>query len=244
MSQIRRNVIVDSLSKQVYEDLRHRILYQDLKPGAPLQPLEISQEYGVSTTPVKDALRLLERDGLVTIRPRSGTSVSVLDTDTIADDFDARLMMELYAVENGVPHISDEEVEYLRRIADEIEEIQSPDNATMQEELLLLEQEFHFALVRLLHNRRIETLYDGLQLHWRTMRVSLALDPEYTHEVRRPQHEAIIAACARRDAEAAKEAVREHILVTQRRILDSIARRDAIEREQEREPSGMRAYRR
>lgn len=83
----------------VYKDLRSKILSLALKPGTPLSFTILKPQYNVSISPIRDALKHLENDGLVEIRPQSGTTVSLIDMKAVRDERFRRLYLELGAVE-------------------------------------------------------------------------------------------------------------------------------------------------
>ena len=73
------------LTEVVYNDMRSKILSLDLKPGTPLSFSNLKPLYNVSISPIRDALKRLETEGLVEIRPQSGTSVSLIDMAKVRD---------------------------------------------------------------------------------------------------------------------------------------------------------------
>ncbi len=87
------------LTDVVYKDLRNKILSLTLKPGTPLSFTILKPQYNVSISPIRDALKHLENEGLVEIRPQSGTTVSLIDMHAIRDERFRRLYLELGAVE-------------------------------------------------------------------------------------------------------------------------------------------------
>ena len=89
------------LTDVVYKDLRSRILNLSLKPGTPLSFTNLKPQYNVSISPIRDALKRLETEGLVEIRPQSGTSVALIDMDKVRDDRFRRLYLELGAIEKA-----------------------------------------------------------------------------------------------------------------------------------------------
>lgn len=96
------------LTDVVYANLRDKILNLDLKPGTPLSFSNLSAQYNVSISPIRDALKRLEGEGLVDIKPQSGTSVSLIDLDKVRDERFMRLYLELGAIEKiGTLGVSD-----------------------------------------------------------------------------------------------------------------------------------------
>ncbi len=87
------------LTDVVYNDLRNKILSLSLKPGTPLSFTNLKPQYNVSISPIRDALKHLENEGLVEIRPQSGTTVSLIDMKAVRDERFRRLYLELGAIE-------------------------------------------------------------------------------------------------------------------------------------------------
>ncbi|MBQ2527365.1 MAG: GntR family transcriptional regulator [Spirochaetales bacterium] len=89
------------LTDLVYNDLRQKILSLALKPGTELSFTNLKPLYNVSISPIRDALKRLQTEGLVDIRPQSGTSVSLIDMAKVRDERFTRLYLELGAVEKA-----------------------------------------------------------------------------------------------------------------------------------------------
>ncbi|MBR4478139.1 MAG: GntR family transcriptional regulator [Spirochaetales bacterium] len=89
------------LTDVVYNDLRDKILSLTLKPGTELSFTNLKPLYNVSISPIRDALKHLENEGLVEIRPQSGTSVALIDVAKVRDERFQRLYLELGAVEKA-----------------------------------------------------------------------------------------------------------------------------------------------
>ena len=89
------------LTDVVYNDLRDKILSLTLKPGTELSFTNLKPLYNVSISPIRDALKHLENEGLVEIRPQSGTSVALIDMAKVRDERFQRLYLELGAVEKA-----------------------------------------------------------------------------------------------------------------------------------------------
>lgn len=89
---------VRSVGKPIYETLRLRIINMELPPGASLSRKALADEFGVSLTPVREALQQLEQDGLVRVRPQSGTVVRRIDRDQLEESQFLRLAVETEVV--------------------------------------------------------------------------------------------------------------------------------------------------
>lgn len=87
------------LTDVVYDSLRDKILNLNLNPGTPLSFSTLSSQYNVSISPIRDALKRLATEGLVEIKPQSGTYVSLIDLEKVRDERFMRLYLELGAIE-------------------------------------------------------------------------------------------------------------------------------------------------
>jgi DNA-binding GntR family transcriptional regulator len=107
----------EPLSQEVARKLRDSIFNGRLKPGMPIRQEALAQELGVSRIPVREALRQLEAEGLVDIRPNSGARVSLLDFEECLEIYKIRERLEPLAFSESVVHLTDEQ----RNIAVELE---------------------------------------------------------------------------------------------------------------------------
>ncbi len=89
------------LTDSIYNDLRAKILCLEMKPGTTLSFTTLKPLYNVSISPIRDALKRLENEGLVEIRPQSGTSVSLIDMAKVSDERFQRLFLELGAIDRA-----------------------------------------------------------------------------------------------------------------------------------------------
>jgi DNA-binding GntR family transcriptional regulator len=113
------------LRELVFESLREAIISRQLEPGERMMEIQLAEEMGVSRTPVREAIRKLELEGLVLMVPRKGAYVAGLSLKDVADVFEIRRALEGLASELAADRITDEELEnlerYLVKIADEID---------------------------------------------------------------------------------------------------------------------------
>jgi DNA-binding GntR family transcriptional regulator len=106
-----RNVLErKTVAEAAAEELRMRILSGALQEGAQLRQEILAAELGVSRIPLREALRLLEGEGLVTIVPHRGAVVSVLSPDEIGELFDLRLLIEPDLIRRAVPHMGPDDL--------------------------------------------------------------------------------------------------------------------------------------
>jgi DNA-binding GntR family transcriptional regulator len=101
---------------RIYRDVRRSIIIGHRKPGERLEVEELARYYETSVTPVRDALQMLNQEGLVTIRPRSGYFVVRITLKQLRDMMDLRKTLELAAIERAALRITDEQVAELRTV--------------------------------------------------------------------------------------------------------------------------------
>lgn len=219
-----RSEPMDGVNSDVaYDYIRRRILDGTYAAGAPLTASVLAEEIGVSRTPVREALRQLEAEGLVAIRPHFGASVRTLDFKDFKEMCGMRLALESYAAAYAASNWSDSDIQEIglalasmRRITQEIladGETESRRNEMIQEDI-----RFHIAILAGARNELIKKSI--LQLHLINRIVSAAVamkEPQgllATVTNRREvleEHAAIYQAVLQRDAEAARRAMERHI---------------------------------
>jgi len=201
---------------EVYESLREAILTRYFRPGERLQVDEIADKLGVSLTPVRHAVQQLANEGLIEIKPRSGTFVATLSIEDIEATFEVRIALECLAAEKAIERIKPNE---LARIEDLIEALSQP---VMNEESLRKHEkansELHQLLIDAAGNKRLAEIYNGLNAHLTIARIHAAERNESRNtefgkrfEIEQAEHEEIVAALRARDVARMQSALRAHI---------------------------------
>lgn len=193
-----------ALRNQVYDRLREAIITGTLTPGTRISPSEVAQRYGVSTMPVRDALQLLEQDGLVETSARRWTRVVEADTDAMAEVGPLVALLEQYAIAAaGIP--SAEQIADLRaanrRYADALE---AGDTAA----LIGADAAFHDTLVALAGNPTLERLVRDARNRLHLFRARV-IRPEVAPGAA-DEHERVIACLEAGDVEGAQRATVEN----------------------------------
>jgi DNA-binding GntR family transcriptional regulator len=205
-----------TLTGMTADALRDRILHGAYPEGEPLRQDAIAEELGVSRIPVREALRQLEAEGLVTFNPHRGAVVSTLSLREIEELFELRALIELDLFRRAIPRIATEDVTRAKDILDAYETaLRKGDVAAWGE----MNWQFHSTLFA--PAERPFTLSVAQKLHQqcdRYLRMQLAL----THgELRaNAEHRAILSAVRRRDTRRASELLRDHILGAGRALRD------------------------
>ncbi len=149
-------LIPANLREEVYAWLRKRILSHEYPPGFRFYLQILETELGISRTPLKEALHRLEVEGLVEIQPRRGTFVISINPQSLAEDFDVRRAPELYAAEAAVREATDQDLQQLKALAEEMRRLpENNDYQSVVDRYIHLDHEFHILLVGLARNRRL-----------------------------------------------------------------------------------------
>lgn len=198
-------------SDSVYEALRSAILSRSFEPGQRLNVHELAAQLGVSLTPVKDALTRLEAEALIEIRPRSGTYVSAMSADDVAEAFDIRCALECLAAEKALARATPADVAHLRKLADVISEPGDDDEARLRHEARNIE--FHKRIVTLSGSKRLLQMYESLDAHIQIARIHRGHgDWKMRLSSEREEHLAIAAAFTEGDAATLVASLRRHIM--------------------------------
>lgn len=213
------------LTEQTYRFLKDKILKREISPGEKISIEEIAHGLGVSRTPVVNALKMLESDGLVEIQPRRGTFVTHLTAQDVAELFEIRLLIELHAaeqifVQNKVNQLLDEIEEPLDRMYAAISEADYVD----YESFIAGDRDLHLQLVKFLNNQRLFQIYSALNVHMQVARAHYLDTVENALQAQK-EHEAMLIAIKNYDLAGLQEAIRRHIMNVKARILTLLEER-------------------
>lgn len=213
------------LTEQTCKVLRDKILRRELKPGEKVVVDEVARGLGVSRTPVITALQKLASEGLVEIVPRRGTFVTELDARDVAELFDIRLMIELYAAEfilkaGKAAQLFDEVKEAMGGMEQAIED----DDYRDYEAFIASDRDLHLALVKLTENQHLIQIYSDLNVYIQVARIHYLNSVDTTRQAQR-EHEAIMQAFRDGKPNGVREALCTHIGNVKARILEILDER-------------------
>jgi len=152
------------LNKQVYNILREKIIGREYTPGNKLDIHKLAEDFGVSRSPVKDAINQLVHEGLIEIIPRKGTYVTELKFNEFIEVLDARLMIEMWAAGQVIQIITDED---LKEWSHTIQKMDSLLDITPFpfEKYSKLDTNFHHTLIKWSENAKIIDMFSSLNTH-------------------------------------------------------------------------------
>ena len=191
----------------VFYTLRRAILRGELKPGERLLEIRLANKLGVSRTPVREAIRKLELEGLVRMIPRRGAEVAEITEKRVRDALEVRRALEELAVQLACMRISEEEIEELKRAATRFQRVLGKADIV---DVAAADEAFHDVIFRATDNERLIQLLNNLREQIYRYRLEYLKKKEY-HEKLLKEHEIIIEKISARDQEMATEAIDQHI---------------------------------
>ncbi|MEX3900913.1 GntR family transcriptional regulator [Paraburkholderia sp. BR10954] len=205
--------------RYIYEELRKQILTLQLKPGAPLDEVSLAAQFGLSRSPVRDALARLISEGLVTILPNRTTLVTPFEIEEFPKYISALDLIQRAVTRLAAQHRTDADLARIQK-ADDVymQAVDSGDFQAMSE----ANKALHMAIAHAANNPYFVGYYERLLGEGQRL---LHLHFDYT--VTSPtvtklgrDHAELIDAIARKDAEAAERLAHEHTMLFQKRFLD------------------------
>lgn len=216
------------LTEQTYRFLKDRILKREINPGEKISVEEIARGLRVSRTPVVNALKMLESDGLVEIIPRRGTFVTHLNARDVAELFEIRLMIELHAADQifreGKINLF---LDAIERPMSQMQGAISEDAYVDYDAFISGDRDLHMNLVRFLNNRKLILIYSDLNVHMQVSRAHYLDTVENALQAQR-EHEAMLNALKAKDLNLLKKALTDHITNVRGRILTMLEERGGM----------------
>ncbi len=197
----------------VFERLRRSILEGEYGPDERLVEGQLAERLGVSRTPIRQALTMLEAEGLVEITPNKGAVVCSFSVEDVWNIYDLRAILEGHAARRAAGRVDGDELARLRELAGEMEELaraNAADHETEIRRLVALNNEFHGIIIEASRNRRL------LRLVRRTVEVPLVFKAFFWYGPRERAisnhyHRQILGALETGDGERAEIIMREHV---------------------------------
>lgn len=195
------------LREIVYEQLKIQILTGKIAPGTRMMEVELAEDLGVSRTPVREAIRKLEKEALVVIEPRRGAYVSDVSVKEMVDTLVVREDLEALAASLTAKRITKEELEGLeKKVTDYSEAIASGD----MEQIIRADESFHHKIVALSGNKALIQLFSSVQEL--SLRFRYLYYEDFTRYENMPvEHKEILEAIKTGDGDAARIVSDNHV---------------------------------
>ena len=206
-------------SEAVAGRLREEIQRGDLPPGTRLRQSEVAARFAVSTTPVREAFAWLQAHGLVRIDPHRGAIVFHPTKNDARELYEIRLTLEALAIAHAIKSLSDEQIDELQSILDEMHGNEGTDRWSQ------IHNRFHMTLYNNAGMPRLATMIANMRDASSSYINMFVTEGGNVHTSRRG-HQEILDACKRRDVRAAKKAVTDHLRVTLDVLVGSLEESD------------------
>lgn len=195
------------LSAGLYQEIQKDILSGELPDGSKLTEAAVCKRYGVSRTPVREAFRQLEADGLIENIPNRGAFVTGLTKRDISDLFDLRALFEIQAVEWAIKRMTDEDVDALRETVEFMEFYTLKDDV---EKVLSFNSQFHNTIYAGTKDRMIQKTLSTYQTYLKHSAPAKTFSGEYLRTILE-EHKSIFQAFENRNVAAGRKAMEYHM---------------------------------
>ncbi len=201
------SIAPSALYQEVAERLRQRIFSHELPPGSWIDELALAEQYGISRTPLREALKVLIAEGLVTLKPRRGCYVTEISEQDLDEIFCVMALLESECAKISASRASGEDLEHLQRIHAKLEHAAGAEDING---FFDANQSFHQTLHLIAGNHWLQQTIEDLRKVIRLSRHH-SLFSEGRLEQSLEEHRGILEALLTRDAAAAETRMRGHI---------------------------------
>ncbi|MGB7086690.1 MAG: GntR family transcriptional regulator [Phormidesmis sp.] len=211
-----------ALHEQTYQLLRTCIFSGELAPGERLIETQLADKLQVSRTPIREAIRQLQQDGLVVAEPQGGARIVTLSSEDARQLYDCRLALEQLSVSQACMQAKDDELQRLEWFCDQAEkadQLRRSDLSLFQR--LEADHQFHRYIAKISGNGWLLVLLDQIFDKMMLLRIQTT---RYNPEVLeiRLEHRQVYEAIAQRRAEAAIAAIQAHLTASKRRVAQAV----------------------
>ncbi len=211
-----RLIRTETIKDQIYQILRQQIIDGTLHPGDKIIEQDVADQLGVSRSPVREAIKQLVGDGLLSNIPNRGAFVKMLSAKEIQDIYDVRVLLEEYAIKHIDPELREKNYRQMQKMKAQIDaEIESSSVKKFE----TMDQDVHLMIIQMCGNQVIADTYNSLWgriAFFRTM--SLMSKERQMSSLH--QHAMILSSLLEGDDETAYEVMRTHLEEAQTMIQD------------------------
>jgi DNA-binding GntR family transcriptional regulator len=191
----------------VFDTLKDAILKGKLEPKERLMEIQLAEQLGVSRTPVREAIRKLELEGLVIMEARKGAYVSDISYEDIIDTLEVREALETYAVKLAIEKKTTKKINNLEKLNDEFQKAFEENDI---QKMVYLDTTIHNDLLALSGNKKLISFMDALNEIMQRFRL-IYFNESYNPEVIIKEHYEVFEAIKRGDKESAVKAMTSHL---------------------------------
>lgn len=202
----------------VFTTLRRAIITGEFAPGERLMEVSLARRLGVSRTPVREAIRKLELEGLVTMIPRKGAQVARITEKSLRDVIEVRSVLEEFAAALACERIDELNMREMKEIHRQfVDAVESDDMMKMVDN----DEKFHDAIFRAAKNDRLLTIIANLREQFYRYRMEYIRDIK-NHSILIKEHEQLMHAIFHHNKDAARDIMKTHLRNQQERVSELI----------------------
>ena len=211
------------LREVVFNTLRRAILKGELEPGERLMEIALANKLGVSRTPIREAIRKLELEGLVVMIPRKGAEVARITEKDLRDVLEVRTSLEKLAIELACDRITEDDIHDLKLACKDFEESFGKDDLTTIAEK---DVAFHDIIFRSTKNARLIQILNNLREQMYRYRLEYLKDTQ-SHDRLVEEHQRIVDAIIDKNKEEAVRLIQEHIYIQELTVIKKLQEQEA-----------------
>lgn len=207
---------------KVYEKIKEDIITGVIPQGEILNERKLSEELGISRTPIREALQLLNRDGWILIETYKGAVVRTFDMEYVEKVLKVRKSLEILAVEDATNNATEADLKYLNSILDKQEKSIIDYNPT---DFMILDRQFHEKIYELSKNEILISLLGNINDIIRFFGIKALREPERNKSTLQ-EHRSVLNSMTKKDIKAAKQDMEYHMQQTSANIYNHNSKKD------------------
>ena len=206
------------LREVVFNTLRQAIIQGEFQPGQRLMEVTLANKLGVSRTPVREAIRMLELEGLVVMIPRKGAEVANITVKDLKDALEVRMAIEELSVKLACQRLDDESAEEIKKTCMAFKEAI---NSKLVPAIVQGDEAFHKAIYKASKNQKLINIAQNLREQVYRYRVEYVKDFSY-HDNLIKEHDLITMAILKGDSDNAQKIMSEHIFNQEQIVIKNV----------------------
>ncbi len=195
------------LNQQAYDEIRRRILDGELPPSSPISEYQLAAALNISRTPVREALKRLEEEGLVWSIPNKGTFIAEMSAQDIMEIYQVRERLEGLAARIAAAQMSASDIQQLEK---ELSTLYEAESNGQEDEIFQCDVRLHKLIIASTQNIRLSKILAMLDAQMHRVRIIFSQSPDWVQAVVQ-QHTTIVQKIKARDCEGAENAMVEHL---------------------------------
>jgi len=208
-----------TLRERILSTIRAAIVNGEIRPGTRIMEPELADRFGISRTPIREAIRQLESEGLISVIPRKGAIVASISPQDISNFYELKMILEGHAARLAAKNLTENDLAKMETVNRQIEAASAKKNLSR---VLDLQNEFHEIFLRACGNDKLLAIVQNLVMQFQRIRLMPAMLGRIKGSIR--QHTEIIEAFRRKDAARAEELVRKNSIYGKNLLLRELAK--------------------